>query len=348
MLMFAIGVLKYGERTWALKYANLSSIRSSVNVVKTPPERRVQYYPPSSLPRRDGEEADEEELLLVAHFHFHICKRAMADSSVEVDSGDYDPKIFSYGWKEMCRVVEMELSLMYDILYTKAAVMHTWFGFAIRVVSPLAVAAALGLFCLEDDLGSYRQIDVDITYALLVAAFVLETTSLCRAVGSTWIAALLQTTRWAWLRHEALCTGRWSSLRRAVASLRRLVHRDGHRFNVLHFCTRDGAAERLGAAAEKAGLGSWWNRHVNAGSIVISDEVKELVFGHIQNMLRGVDSMSTTELDAIRTTRGQRALRRHGLDGDLAASLGEEFHQGILTWHVATDIYLAWESNQLR
>jgi hypothetical protein len=104
----------------------------------------------------------------------------------------------------------MELSLMYDILYTKAAVMHTWFGFAIRVVSPLAVAAALGLFRLEDDLGSYRQIDVDITYALLVAAFVLETTSLCRAIGSTWIAALLQTTRWAWLRHEALCTGRRS------------------------------------------------------------------------------------------------------------------------------------------
>ncbi|BAS87831.1 Os04g0156050 [Oryza sativa Japonica Group] len=95
---------------------------------------------------------------------------------------------------------------------------------------------------------------------------------------------------------------------------------------------------RVGASA---GLGSWWNRHVNAGSIVISDEVKEHVFGYIQNMLRGVDSMSTTELDAIRTTRGQRALRRHGLHGDLAASLGEEFHQGILTWHVATDIYLA-------
>uniref|UniRef100_A0A0E0GXK0 DUF4220 domain-containing protein n=1 Tax=Oryza nivara TaxID=4536 RepID=A0A0E0GXK0_ORYNI len=185
----------YGERTWALKYANLSSIRSSVDVVETPPERRLRYYyPPSSLPRRDGEDADEEELLLVAHSHFHICKRAMADSSVEVHSGDYDSKIFSYGWKEMCRVVEMELSLMYDILYTKAAVMHTWFGFAIRVVSPLAVAAALGLFRLEDDLGSYRQIDVDITYALLVAAFVLETTSLCRAIGSTWIAALLQTT----------------------------------------------------------------------------------------------------------------------------------------------------------
>ncbi|EEC76725.1 hypothetical protein OsI_14749 [Oryza sativa Indica Group] len=143
MLMFAIGVLKYGERTWALKYANLSSIRSSVDVVETPPERRLRYYyPPSSLPRRDGEDADEEELLLVAHSHFHICKRAMADSSVE-------------------------------------------------------------------------------------------------------------------------------------------------------------------------------------------------------NMLRGVDSMSTRDLDAIRTTRGQRALRRHGLDGDLAASLGEEFHQGILTWHVATDIYLA-------
>ncbi|XP_015691365.2 uncharacterized protein LOC102713624 [Oryza brachyantha] len=354
MLMFAIGVLKYGERTWALKYANLSSIRSSVNV-KTPPpttKRPLQYYPERSwLPRRDGGDVDEEELLLVAHSMFHICKRAMADSSVEPDSGEYDSKIFSYGWKEMCRVAEMELSLMYDLLYTKAAVMHTWFGFGIRVVSPLAVVAALGLFHLENDIGSYRQVDVAITYALLVAAFVLETTSLCRAIGSTWIAALLQTTRWAWLRHEALCTGRWFRLRRTVASLRRFVHRDGHRywsgtmgqFNVLHFSTRDGTAERLGAAAEKAGLGSWWNKHVNAGSIVISDHVKELVFGHIQNMLRSVDDKSypASKLDSIRMTRGQLALRRHGLYDDLVSSLGDEFQEGILTWHVATDIYLA-------
>lgn len=35
----------------------------------------------------------------------------------------------------MWRLVEMELSLLYDILYTKAAVIHTRRGYAIRVFS---------------------------------------------------------------------------------------------------------------------------------------------------------------------------------------------------------------------
>uniref|UniRef100_A0A0D9VRH7 DUF4220 domain-containing protein n=1 Tax=Leersia perrieri TaxID=77586 RepID=A0A0D9VRH7_9ORYZ len=345
MLMFAIGVLKYGERSWALRYANLSNIRSSVNNVVT-----------TSLPLHAGEEEDEEKLLLVAHSLLHVCKRAMADTSVEPNSSEYNPKIFScYGWKAMCRIVEMELSLVYDILYTKAAVMHTWFGFAIRAVSPIAVIAALGLFHKEVQPGSYRQVDVAISYALLVAALVLETTSTCRVMGSTWTAATLHATRWAWLRHEILCThGRWHRLRLAVASLRRLVRRDGHRywsgtmgqFNVFHLCTRDGTAERLAVVAGKVGLGSWWNKHVNAGSIVISGHVKELVFGHIQNMLRHVDASDGSDLDAIRKTRGQLALRRHGLQDDLEYSLGDEFQEGIITWHVATDIYLTMSNSE--
>jgi hypothetical protein len=46
----------------------------------------------------------------------------------------------------MCKVVEMELSLMYDVLYTKATVIHTWVGYSIRVASLTASATVTLLF----------------------------------------------------------------------------------------------------------------------------------------------------------------------------------------------------------
>jgi hypothetical protein len=40
----------------------------------------------------------------------------------------------------------MEISLMYDTLYTKAVVMHTWYGFCIHLLSLLGTATTLLLF----------------------------------------------------------------------------------------------------------------------------------------------------------------------------------------------------------
>jgi hypothetical protein len=79
--------------------------------------------------------------------------------------------------------MEMELSLMYDILYTKASVTHSWVGYCIRIISPLAVAASLVLFQLSSKYG-YSRVDVDITYTLLGGALVLEMKSLLGTLGS--------------------------------------------------------------------------------------------------------------------------------------------------------------------
>lgn len=45
-------------------------------------------------------------------------------------------------------MVEMELSLMYDILYTKAAVIHTCVGYSIRVASLTTTAMVIVMFSL--------------------------------------------------------------------------------------------------------------------------------------------------------------------------------------------------------
>jgi hypothetical protein len=79
----------------------------------------------------------------------YICKGAFADYSVDEDplkrrTNAKTP--FSYGLENMCKVVEMELSLMYDVLYTKATVIHTWVGYSIRVASLTASATVTLLF----------------------------------------------------------------------------------------------------------------------------------------------------------------------------------------------------------
>lgn len=67
----------------------------------------------------------------------------------------------------------MELSLMYDVLYTKSAKIHSWGGYLIRVVSPIATVTMTLLFLFYDKAGQ-RTADVIITYILLVVTFLLD------------------------------------------------------------------------------------------------------------------------------------------------------------------------------
>lgn len=139
----------------------------------------------------------------------------------------------------MCKVVEMELSLMYEALYTKAIVLHAWptVGYLIRLLSPVATAAAVFLFnqyymgrssrptsststTRDDD--SVRGSFLMVTYLLLGFALAMDVVWLLRALGSTWTAAALKdkAAAWPWsshwLRHYLLCSGRWHRLHLVV------------------------------------------------------------------------------------------------------------------------------------
>lgn len=55
------------------------------------------------------------------------------------------------------KLMEMELSLMYDVLYTKAKVIHTWYGCCIRVVVLAATVAAFVVFQQSSKAGHSRK-----------------------------------------------------------------------------------------------------------------------------------------------------------------------------------------------
>ncbi|KAL6646618.1 hypothetical protein ACP70R_015695 [Stipagrostis hirtigluma subsp. patula] len=127
-VMVAVGVAKYVERSSSIFKADFGNIRTSS---KKQPELRIQPLPSWQKNLKD------EQALLIAHELLHITKGAFADYSVKERPFQQDPnlkEIFSnkyedvHGWNNIWKVVEMELPLMYDILYTKVAVTHTRVG----------------------------------------------------------------------------------------------------------------------------------------------------------------------------------------------------------------------------
>uniref|UniRef100_A0A453MH46 DUF4220 domain-containing protein n=1 Tax=Aegilops tauschii subsp. strangulata TaxID=200361 RepID=A0A453MH46_AEGTS len=262
-LMFVIGLIKYGERIWALKCATLNNILSSV--------REAQYLPSyyRELPSQGvrAEERDEEEIMLYAQGMLPLCKGAMAGFPVTLMRM---PRVLS-GIVNSLKLVEMELSLMYDILYTKAAVIHNWYGYCIHIFLPLATIAASVLFHLNGNKNSYSRVDVAITYILLVSAFLLDMVSVLCIFGSTWTCNFLLTRGWSRLGLIVL------SLRRHVKAsrVRRWSGSIGQ-FNLLRFCSRDKTKLSI-RVAKMLGLENWWNKLHYPENVVIPEDAKELV-----------------------------------------------------------------------
>uniref|UniRef100_A0ACD5YUJ8 Uncharacterized protein n=1 Tax=Avena sativa TaxID=4498 RepID=A0ACD5YUJ8_AVESA len=351
-LMFAAGVVKYAERTWALKCGTLESI--GVSVKTQPPAIHNHFHP-------QDEALEEEFHVRRAHSLFHICKRAIVDSSViEKDAveghEEYTTKMMDR--VELWALMEIELSLMYDIMYTKAAVAHTLPGYLVRAVSPLTAAASLVLFQFAGKKG-YDRADVAITYVLLGGAVFMETTSLLNALGSSWTFAFLSTTTWRWLRYAALCSGRWDRLRRAVVWLQQLAKGEGGssswyrrrrwsynigQYNMLHFCTRPAGtpftSPLLGRLAKRFGPNEWWNRNHFSGSTKLPVFIRRSISIYMKRLY----TKGKFNTGLLRKKWGEAPLEHHGLyteGGILKDSLGVEFQEGIIIWHLGTEVFLA-------
>ncbi|XP_062184541.1 uncharacterized protein LOC133888352 [Phragmites australis] len=331
VLIFVVGILKYGERIWALKCASMDSIWSSLD--KSDASIRDEENDKllrELLERRDC--LDAEEVLMAAHGLLDVCKGLFIGLR-RVQRGCMHEVMESF---KLCgyldKLMEMELSLMYDIMYTKAAVIHTWYGCCIRVIAPVATLAAFLLFQISSKEGHNRH-DVTISYILLVGAVVLEMASLVRAIGSTWTRA--------WLYDK-----KWHRLHDQLVALRQLFRASKHRkwsgsvgqYNLLLSCARDKGEPAGKTMARLPGLGligDWWSklRHSQSQSVRVSGSTKELV---LRELLRIVGQSKE-----IGSFPGLLTLQHFNLDDLISWSIQDiGFEDSIIAWHVASEICL--------
>jgi hypothetical protein len=307
ILMIVTGFLKYGERVWALKCASASNLLNK-NYRSGLTRMRPYLVVPAEL-------KDTEDLLRIAHFLLNIPKKFFErplgktlQDRVQWHGPVAREKLFS--------LTEMQLALMHDVLYSKAEVMHTWYGLSIRIISWASTAVAFVLFHWSGHRHGYSRADVAITYALLVGAIVLETISLLRFIFSSWALADMRR-----FRRMVLCEERryWSN------------SMGQHNLFEVYGAIKTSRRSRI---ARRMGYEDWWNTRTYSRRIPVSKQMKaylgdqffKLYVGHQRGRLHFIMKQFIYN-QAINYSKEAPAAR---------------YDECIVVWHIATNVYLRW------
>jgi hypothetical protein len=129
-----------------------------------------------------GRRPEIEDLEIIIDVSAHKDRQELQSSIVTVKSLEvraYDfflifRRVFVdviISFQEALEVVEMELGFMYDTLYTKASIAHTWKGWVLRSICS---ACLVIFFLLDKPRHQVKHVDVGITYALLLGGLALD------------------------------------------------------------------------------------------------------------------------------------------------------------------------------
>ncbi|KAJ3674280.1 hypothetical protein LUZ60_004896 [Juncus effusus] len=321
-LIFFAGIVKYVERIWALQKASMSSLRSSCKM-----ESDIGWYKPICP---DYTLLEYGGVVRTAYELSQRMKPILADLTVDVGtwSGTI-PKFFEMKVERAYKVIEVELYFMYDILHTKAAVLHKWYGWLFRICTLSCSITALVIFTTSNTT-DYNKIEVGITYLLLVGAVVLESFSLAFMLLSLWTyAGMIEGKKCAnrlkqglmfligKLRSEeksewANCMGQCSVL------------------NYIITCKSD----RIGNVMSFFGVKENWDNLWHTEYKPVELELKNLVFSELRNKSSRKNVLSEHGVEISSTLRYLHCYEQLGW------SVDKDFDRTILIWHFATDLLL--------
>ncbi|KAL6647158.1 hypothetical protein ACP70R_014595 [Stipagrostis hirtigluma subsp. patula] len=367
VIMFVSGVVKYGERTWALRSASMGNLRSSL---LTPPDagpnypKFVEMYQSSidsglnaqivivlEQPPEDGADVEEkripyDDLVYRSYKLFETFRRIFVDLILSFQDRTDSLSFFrQLKMEQAFKVVEIELGLMYDSLHSKCSVIHGPVGRSLRVFTLAAPLVSLRLFAMWHDAdgrqagaGGYKKIDIVISYVLLAGAVFLETYAILLMIVSPWTYAHLRDRRncrfaanllfWVLKFFQPEERPRWSS---KMAQ-----------YNLISYCLKDKsrwhtrALEKLEWGGYNIHAKTMWDALWYTSHTEVLPSLKLLLFKQLKEKAN-----STT--DPVRYKefgehRGQWVLQRNGCYQQLGWSVEVEFDESILLWHIATDL----------
>ncbi|KAM0952277.1 hypothetical protein DsansV1_C03g0034691 [Dioscorea sansibarensis] len=356
LFMFATGLLKYGERTWALYSASMDRFRSSLLTAPDPGPNYAKFmeeysssrsaglhaeitveqerHPESNTPDDTQEESPKSADVIVqsAYRFFLTFRRLIVDLILTFEDRINSQAFFLRGLsaKDAFKVVEIELSFIYDVLHTKSAVIHNIIGRLIRLTTFIFSIIALLLFFLLDK-RMYNPTDVRITYTLAIGALVLELYAMFYAIVSFW------TYNW-------LFNCKYTSLASLVFRLSNVFGLYTKRswsdsmagFNLFSFCYKDQFSVTLGKILCLIGLKDKWDQFWYTKHKQVPDHLKRVIFRELK--LKTGSNTDSASYKLFNACRGEWALRQKGYYKELGWSVEVEFDECVLLWHIATDL----------
>ncbi|KAK3006180.1 LOW QUALITY PROTEIN: hypothetical protein RJ639_015716 [Escallonia herrerae] len=206
LLILNSGLIKYCERTWALRSANTEHFRDSMLTSPDPGPNYAKFMEEFTLKKAEGfhVKADEvieipvltdrsdpdaeDKLICEAYNLFQIFKRLFVDLILSFQDRDSSQIYFrKLNAEKAFHVIEVELGFAFDMLYTKAPVAYNVTGCVIRAASFSCTLSALAVFVFRCDKSSYQHVDLIITYLLLVVAVLLDIYAVIVMLDSDWM-----------------------------------------------------------------------------------------------------------------------------------------------------------------
>ncbi|XP_065025165.1 uncharacterized protein LOC135650026 [Musa acuminata AAA Group] len=363
IVVFTAGILKYAERTLALRSASMDRLRRSKisnapNYAKLMQEYHCRVscglnadismdkVPLPPLPK-EALRISEEDIIIGAYRFFQTVKRLAMDLWLGFqDLIDSQTFFLQLDAIKAFQVVEVELSLLHDILHTKAVHVHTLKG---RLVPALSLSLVVLAFVLFHRSGrhNFSEADVIITYTLLVAALALEAIAAVLLVFSDWTVVALQESR----KLERSINDRLKELIRLFKLNRLIVKILGvtrwsnsmRQCNLLCICLRDYKQTTFTRILHFLGLKELWDSYWDVKVTDVGKDQKRLIFDELKKKTYSAEGYSTN-YKRLRSCKGEWVLQEKG-HMELAWSVKKEFDESALLWHIATSICYQKEKN---
>ncbi|KAK3206189.1 hypothetical protein Dsin_020235 [Dipteronia sinensis] len=178
--VFITGIVKYEERTWALWSTSSQRFKDPLrlSLKRLSFHRCIELFEYETdynhnLVMKEGINIADRNL--VQAFYSYKSLAYIIANQIFYDYRNYNYIIINgKSAEDAFKLVAIELGLMYDVLYTKAAIVYSRFGIQLRCITLISSVSALVLFSIIINVHSYPLMDIIVTYLLLAGAVLLD------------------------------------------------------------------------------------------------------------------------------------------------------------------------------
>ncbi|KAL5543388.1 hypothetical protein UlMin_007172 [Ulmus minor] len=365
ILVFAVGTIKYAERTYALYLASLDRFGATVLPKPDPGpdyEESAALYSAAAamavMPRVD--QSDDAELILelgqkvqnaedikilqLAHLLFQAFKGLIVGFFLSNRDRKTSREIFmKIDHKCAFKLIEYEFSFMYQVLHTKAVVVHRRAGYILRFISLSSILGASIFFLLVGKKSFGTETEIALTFTLLVGAIVLDVISIIKLIFSEWTlldAQMENQYEWRkkYITETILKKKRWSG---KVFQYDMINYCLDQERQFTQFLYKIAGYVRATAIVEQ--LSNMWF----SSSKPVEDPLKKFIFEKLKEKSNEAENLKEA-LDAC-SQRGDWALLKSSYTSyiKLKWSIGEfQYAESLLLWHLATDLICYKEEDE--
>ncbi|XP_027189010.1 uncharacterized protein [Cicer arietinum] len=369
------GIIKYGERTWSLRSGSSNGFRESILPHPDPGPNYAKFMDDYTAKKDEGyhvtlDEVNETTPMVLDHnsqgetnipnpnipdaqalhdgFKFYnIPECLFADLIFSFQDHTNSQLFFQKAmWKDAFKVIEVELGLIYDMLYTKAALTYSYRGIFLKSVSFFCTLSAFFTFSflifkqhLYNELGfkghKHMNYDLIITFVLFIGAIILEIYAVIVLLSSSWVMNWMSKHKnkrvdllYKFISFCQICfkvshTIRWSNKM--------------SQFNLIRFCLKDEPIKTI-EIQKILRIHNFFEKSYYQKTKRVSEGLKELIFDQLKD--KSEEAINIEACKKLCAHKGDRVLIKWNCHiRNINQSIKEvEFDQSILLWHIATDL----------